>query len=209
MSMIGRGIFVFILSGLLSSVYASDIARYSPSLNGATGLVKTPTAFSLKQNEGTAGIWGELASNPEHNFYFVYGVRNWLEVGVISDLPQHTTPNFLFKINSQAQDRLFKGFPILAFGLYRSTSYLTASYKIMPLTLNLGSTLSRDRRPLFFGASLQITNRMLVQLDSDGTDFGIGLRGQMRPFQFSLTLDGKAGDALTDVTLNWGAGFHF
>ena len=209
MGVVGQGIFVFILSGLLSSVIASDIARYSPSLNGATGLVNTPTAFSLRKNEGSVGIWGEASKYPDHDFYFVYGVRNWLEVGVISDLPQHTTPNFLFKINSQAQDRLFKGFPILAFGLYRSTSYLTASYKIMPLTLNLGTTLSPDRSPLFFGASLQIANRMLIQLDSDGSDFGIGLRGQVQPFQFSLTLDGQTGETLSDLKLHWGAGFHF
>lgn len=129
MRMIMRGIVVFILFGVLSGVKASDIAAYSPSLNGTTGLVKTPTAFSLRKNKGVVGIWGELAKSPDHDFYFVYGVRNWLEVGVISNLPQHTSPNFLFKINSEVQDRLFKGFPILAFGLYRSTSYLTTSIK--------------------------------------------------------------------------------
>lgn len=209
MSGIGRGIIFFILLGVLSNINASDIARYSPSLNGTTGLVKTPTAFSLKQNEGIAGIWGELENSPDHDFYFVYGVKNWLEVGVISDLPRHSSPTFLFKINSQAQDRLFKGFPILAFGLYRSTSYITASYKIMPLTLNLGTTLSRDQRPLFFGASFQLTNSALFQVDSDGTAVGIGLRGQIRPFQLSLTLDGKTGETLSDAKLVWGAGFNF
>ena len=204
-----RGILLFILSGLLSNVSASDIARYSASRHGTTGLVKTPTAFSLKQSEGSVGVWGEVTNNPDHNFYFVYGVRSWLEVGVISDLPQHSSPNFLFKINSQAQDRLFKGFPILAFGLYRSTSYLAASYKIMPLTLNVGTTLSRDRKPFFFGGSIQITNRMLFQIDSDGTDYGIGLRGQVQPFQFSLTVDGRTGETLSDANIVWGAGFHF
>lgn len=195
--------------GCLSITNASDVSQYSASLSGSTGLVITPTAYGLKRNHGNVGLWGEMVNSSGHELYLLYGVRNWLEVGIESDLPYHTTPNFLFKINSQAQDRLFKGFPLLAFGLYRSTSYLAASYKIMPLMLNVGTTISQSGNPLFYGASLQIAKNTLIQIDARGNEYGAALRLHLRQFQFSFAAEGEQGQSLVDTSLRWGAAFHF
>ena len=127
----------------------------------------------------------------------------------MSDLPKQDNINFLFKINSQAQDRLFKGFPVLGFGVYRSNSYLTASYKAHPVMLNLGANLSNSQKPIFFGGSLQISQAFLLQLDSNGEDYGIGLRGQLQRFQLSLIIDNNIHQEIFDASLYWGVAFIF
>ena len=182
----------------------------STSLHGPTGLVTTPTAFSYKQNHGTIGIWNQYNNRQTVDaFYFLYGVRSWLEIGVLSDISDSNKLNFVFKINNRRQDRLFKGFPIVAFGLYGSHSYVAASYKISPLTLNIGSKLSDSEQALFFGGSLQLRKNILLQLDSEGDNYGFGLRGQLQKFQFSLLLKNQTKNALDDAQVNLGLSFSF
>ncbi|MDH5544399.1 MAG: hypothetical protein OEZ43_02335 [Gammaproteobacteria bacterium] len=188
---------------------AGDIAQHSASLYGPVGQVKTPSAFSLKQGQGAIGIWEDFRDLRWDNFYFLYGVRNWLEIGVMSDLPAQNNFNFLFKINSETQDRLFKGFPVIALGIYRSNSYLAASYKIRPISLTVGSKLSGTPKPLFIGANVQFSKYLLMQLDTDGKEYGIGIRGQLDKFQFSLLLDGKTSRSVLDNKVYWGVAFNF
>jgi len=202
--------FVFVcLMSISKFSHALDINTVSAVLYGPTGFVTKPSASTLNQGMGNIGVWESFDDGDNDNFYFLYGVRNWLELGVRTDIPSQDSLNFVFKINSGRQDRLFKGFPLLAFGIYRSKSYFTASYQISPLMATIGTNLSDSNKGIFAGASLQLSKYALVQADIEDRNFGLGLRGQFKNFQLSLLYDGNLDQNIVDAKIYWGLGFSF
>lgn len=186
---------------------ALDIVRSSAMLDGPTGFVITPSAMTVGEGRANVGLWGNVETAGFDNLYFIYGVRNWLELGVAMDGVRQNELDVLFKVNSGSQDKLFKGFPLLALGVYHSRSYLSATYQVNPLTLSFGKDLELYGNSLFFGVGVKLQRRVLLQMDVDGDDYGLGLRGQLNRIQFSFMLHSSPGQLVSPGRLYVGAGF--
>ncbi len=178
-------------SGLLAlALLLTSAAIAAPSFLGPTGLVLIPTADALVADEMAFSLYGAEGGG-DTAYLFNYGIRENLEVGFTRFTDRETVINA--KYNFQPEDGHRAGVAMGVVDLtdqVNSSLYVVASKKFtvsapgitnmrMHAGLSSGGTSQSDV-PLdgfFGGISVDISSRVVVSAEHDGSHFNFGASG--------------------------------
>lgn len=180
--------------GLVGSrfVYAQEdkmsILPLYPSLQGTSGGITAPGAYTLPAGHGYLSIQESFVLDSLDRVHLAIGITDRLEAGIRSDIPALQNPRFSFflKFNVFRQDSIFKGFPAISLGMHRQASYIVASYRWTRVSLSGGYNKTITNRGPFANLSLQIVPALTLQADFSPLGTGIGLRGRYKRLWASL-----------------------